>query len=594
MGGWPATTNSPLKKTLIGQLCATASQKQCFSSRNGGGTASAKQWHTLFQRAAGRAGRLEPELQLLNRAGKLRGLHTHLTLGEHPVGAELGLTGLRFRRGLQQPEVYRLGVQLPDGAELHTGSPGQRDQLVSLVRTHPQEFVPSGLKFLVRPVGHLSAQPARPFCRNPPQAPRAGRLIFESAGVDFVGTLSQHDFPAAVQDDPVGQQVVLEQFSAGVGLLAGRGDHDRIAAGFNPCGLQVQRTGTFFSRAFFGVILGVGSRLAPVGEEYRQQFAVELIAGAGRIDPHHVHLVLESGHFADRIEAERSLAGDFHRQVSRGGRPALRRAARVGGDQFRLAQFQVELLDVGDLEQLDAAEVRTALLAARTFAFVAFVVAGQQLDVHPPPPAVIGSQAKVDRVRSPEVALGELDVPGDDEQIVFGSGFSALAANGDSAGQLAGLQSADLHPRQIDRLVELQLRALGRLQNHGLAFALIPGGAGRLGREDHCEGMQFHPALAKVLIRLHQQLDPAAFEDLGAIELPGTGGEQSLEFSEVQGEPVSCSLALGLGDPPGAARIGRRLDQRHRHQRVRTIRHQHNRKAAGDADGAGHEIVDSG
>ena len=86
-------------------------------------------------------------------------------------------------------------------------------------------------------------------------------------------------------------------------------------------------------------------------------------------------------------------------------------------------------------------------------------------------------------------------------------------------------------PAQLDRLVELQHRAVGGVEHHRAA-ALLGSSCHALGHLHHAARVNFDLPVAQVAVFAQEQLDLAAFEDLRVSELPGAGRKQAFQLPD--------------------------------------------------------------
>jgi len=187
--------------------------------------------------------------------------------------------------------------------------------LVVLVGPHQELSFPDGLQRQPGPIAPLAAEPPRAGGRRLAQSPRARKPVLQRPGPNLIASLFQPDRLGAVELDAAVLQVVFQALPAGLDLLA-RGAHDHgVAAGLDPPHLEIGQT----RRRLGGRVGEVAGRdrrlLAAPGKLDRQDLAVDLVAGPLRVDPHHVHLVLERGHLLAQIKPKRPPAPDVDGQV---------------------------------------------------------------------------------------------------------------------------------------------------------------------------------------------------------------------------------------------------------------------------------------
>ena len=148
------------------------------------------------------------------------------------------------------------------------------------------------------------------------------------------------------------------------------------------------------------------------------------------MNPLHVDLVAKSGHLVDEVEAERPSAGDLDRRRLRGERAQRRarcRRLRPAGGRRRgrlIGELlQVQPLQVFELELLDAADVRSFLVA------VVGSQARQELDFHLPPAARVRSPVEINVALAGDPLFAEIDVAGAYQQVVLMVRSLATAAD---------------------------------------------------------------------------------------------------------------------------------------------------------------------
>ncbi len=344
----------------------------------------------------------------------------------------------------------------------------------------------------------------------------------------------------ALQADAAGLHLILQSLATGLAARRRRTDHDRIAPGFDQPGFEIRAAGRScragrpgrtglgdlclagqrFRGGRFG-LGGFGRRRVAALEEDRQQLAIHLVAGTVGVQAQYVDLVVKRGHVLFQVEAKRALASHLDRRLGRAAARSLvgRRIEHVL--RVLAAQQQVHPHVAQQLERFDAGDADPFLLLGR-FAVGRFLAAGQQ-DRHLPPAAVAGTEMEVDRVGRHDAIFGQLDVAGGDPQVVAGAGPRGLAADRHLADQRAADQPADFGPLQIERLVELEDRALGRLQDDRRRRLIVARAVG--GEEHHRARMQLDPAVGQILVVLDQAAWPDRFPESWDSSAPRTRPE---------------------------------------------------------------------
>ncbi len=490
----------------------------------------------------------------------------------------------------------RLGLKLPDAPEAQPDAALYFHQLPAVLRYDAGFFLPRHFERIVGPVGSVAAQPAGALGGHAGEPSRFVRLVPQALGMDFVRALPQHRFAIVFQQNLSVDQVVPQQLPPRLDPLARRRHRDGVARGLDALRHEVHRRRRFALGGWHephGTAVGGLFRRVAIDEVDRQPFAIESIVRALGVQPEHLNLLLERGDFARYVEAKRSLAGDFDRLVGdivgcgvRRSGIALGGGGAGGSARGNLPHLKVQPLNVSQFEGLDSGHAGRGLPLGR--------LAFEQLDAQVASSAEVRPEPKIDGVRGSHFAARHFEVAGDDEQVVFGAGRLALAANGNASLQLAADDLPDVGASKVERTVELEDRALGRFENHRASPARGFVFRRSLGGNDDGAGAQLQAAVAQVAVVLHEKLELVAFENLGIPQRPGIGREQfgqrgNAGVDLVRGVPPPLGIRLHLG-----ASRGGWFDQRNGHGRVHPV-HRHDDQAAyRDASDARHAIACSG
>ncbi len=307
-----------------------------------------------------------------------------------------------------------------------------------------------------------------------------------------------------------------------------------------------------------------------------------MIAGAAGHGAEHVDPVFEREHLPVGMKLHRPPAAD----VERPGRYGV----RAGGEGRRAGErglagrgFEVHHLQAADLKQIDPGDVR-----AGGAVVVGVLGLLQELDPQPRPSAVMRPPSEIDGVRGEDLLLAELDIAGDDSQVVFGPGELARPADRNLSPQFAANQPADVRPAEVERGVEIEHGPLRGFEHDRPASEVGRVVAVAVGSEHDHARLNLHLAAGERAVILEDQLDLIAFEDLGVVQESGPGGKERPERGDSLVDRLAQrpSAGLGSGGPLGG---GGRVDQRHGQQEIRPIRRRHDREAAGDSQDPLHD-----
>ncbi len=128
------------------------------------------------------------------------------------------------------------------------------------------------------------------------------------------------------------------------------------------------------------------------------------------------------------------------------------------------------------------------------------------------------SEAKFDRLGSPNRFGGHLDVLRGHENIVRAAGPAGRSANRDRAVKLRPEQAADLPFLQIQRLIELGNCALGSIKYDHSSLRVVAIGIG--GKEDDRAGKHLDSSIRQIVILLHQELRMIVLQLDRIVQLP--------------------------------------------------------------------------
>ncbi len=372
--------------------------------------------------------------------------------------------------------------------------------------------------------------------------------------MDLLAALLEPSLLTVFQAELAGDQVVFQALAPAVDALTGRPDDDRVALGLEPSRLQIEQAAGLLFRPGRPPG-GIRGRIAPrPGKKDRQEIAIDLVAGTGGIDPQHVDAIFQRDKLLKGIEMEGALAGDLD--------------GSAVGDRL-VVDLQVHLHLPPQLKRLYAADVGTA--------FFPLSLSFQQLDEHLLAAAGVRSHVELHRLPRPDPLFRDIQVPGEHQQMVLGAAMLPLAADDDRPVEPAVDQSADAGLCQVQGLIELQKRAVGRFQHQRLADPLLGTEVRGIGRVDHHARIDLHAAVAEIGVVAQQQLHLVALEHLGIGEQGRAAGKKRGQHRKPVGRVAVVSGVLrgpATGLPPRGG-----FDQRNGDQSIGPIDDQHHGQA---------------
>ena len=397
------------------------------------------------------------------------------------------------------------------------GVAGDRHDVPFSVRPHPQPLLPPYLHR--RRLGRAAAKPARPHGEQRARIAGRARAVIDAAGLHLRVANGERDRLVAVEQDAAGGDLVAEACGPCLELGAVAGHDHRTALRLDLDGLEPPLAP--FPAAGLGLT---------AGEHDREQVAGEVIGGRYGGGADDIDVILERDHVGRDVEAEAPTAAHEYgrrRLVGRRGRRRCRGfgvAARqeTAGQAFEphphiaIEADRVHAADVGPLIGHGTAglpRLHGRSLPRRPFA-------GHEFRQHAAAAAARPAVAELHHLIGLHLQLVELDIAGDDLDVVVGVRRRRRSPDRDLAAEAAADELGKPALPKIERLVELEHRPLRRPEHDRTASRLLGRHAVPVGQHDERAGHEVHAAVGEGMVVLEQQPHLPALEHDGVVTLP--------------------------------------------------------------------------